>query len=103
VHKEDVARAWNVRCVLSTSPAPPSSCCPTRTASSLQLGRILVAIDDGSIAGHAQIISSELPDERELKSLAVAEHSQRRVIQRDRQSKRTNARRLPSPKSLISA
>ncbi len=48
----------------------------------LHLGRVLVAIEDGSIVGHLQIVESDTPNEIELKSLAVVEHRQRRGIGR---------------------
>jgi GNAT superfamily N-acetyltransferase len=48
----------------------------------LHLGRVLVAVDDGLIVGHLQIVESDTANEIELRSLAVVEHRQRRGIGR---------------------
>jgi GNAT superfamily N-acetyltransferase len=48
----------------------------------LHLGRVLVAVDDGLIVGHLQIVESDTANEIEPRSLAVVEHRQRRGIGR---------------------
>jgi GNAT superfamily N-acetyltransferase len=48
----------------------------------LHLGRVLVAIEDGAIVAHLQIIKSDSADEVELRSLAVIAHRRRRGIGR---------------------
>jgi len=48
----------------------------------LHLGRVLVAIDAGSIVAHLQVVESDIAKEVELRSLAVVEHRQRRGIGR---------------------
>jgi len=40
----------------------------------LHLGRVLVAIEEGSIVGHLQLIETDTDNEAELKSMAVVEH-----------------------------
>jgi ribosomal protein S18 acetylase RimI-like enzyme len=55
---------------------------PEQLAGYLQLGRVLVALEDGFPVGHLQIIESDPLVEVELKSLAVAEHRQGRGIGR---------------------
>jgi predicted N-acetyltransferase YhbS len=39
----------------------------------LHLGRVLVAVEDGSIVGHLQLIETDTAHETELKSMAVVE------------------------------
>ena len=46
------------------------------------LGRVLVAIEDGTVVGHAQLIPDARPGVLELKSLAVLEDRQSRGIGR---------------------
>jgi GNAT superfamily N-acetyltransferase len=48
----------------------------------LRLGRVLVAIEDRAIVGHAQLVESDATDEIELRSMAVVEHRRRRGIGR---------------------
>jgi N-acetylglutamate synthase-like GNAT family acetyltransferase len=48
----------------------------------LPLGRVLVASDEASIVGHAQIVECDTADELELRSLAVAKRCPRRGIGR---------------------
>ena len=55
---------------------------PEELASYLHLGRVLVAVDDGSVVAHLQLVESDTADELELKSLAVLEQHQRRGIGR---------------------
>jgi len=48
----------------------------------LHLGRVLVAVEDGSIVGHLQLIETDADNEAELKSIAVVEHRQRHGVGR---------------------
>ena len=48
----------------------------------LNLGRVLVAVEDGAIVGYLQLVACEKPDELELRSLAVVETRQRHGIGR---------------------
>ena len=48
----------------------------------LHLGRVLVAVEEGSIVGHLQIVDGHATAELELLSMAVAEHRQRQGIGR---------------------
>ena len=48
----------------------------------LDLGRVLVAIEEGTIVGHLQLVDGHDAAEAELQSMAVAEHRQRRGIGR---------------------
>jgi len=46
------------------------------------LGRVLVAVDDGSVVGHLQLVGSETAGEVELKSMAVVEHQRHNGVGR---------------------
>jgi GNAT superfamily N-acetyltransferase len=46
------------------------------------LGRVLVALEDGSLVGHLQLVESDDADEVELKSMAVVEHQRRNGVGR---------------------
>lgn len=48
----------------------------------LHLGRVLVAVEDGSIVGHLQLVDGRDSGEVELQSMAVAERRQRRGVGR---------------------
>src|SRR3954463_10487878 len=48
----------------------------------LHLGRVVVAVEDGSIVGHLQLIETDADNEAELKSIAVVEHRQRHGVGR---------------------
>jgi GNAT superfamily N-acetyltransferase len=47
-----------------------------------ELGRVLVAREDGTVLGHLQLVEGERPDQAEVKSLAVREAHQHRGIGR---------------------
>jgi ribosomal protein S18 acetylase RimI-like enzyme len=46
------------------------------------LGRVLVAVDDGAVIGHLQLVESDTAGEVELQSLAVVEHQRRSGVGR---------------------
>jgi GNAT superfamily N-acetyltransferase len=48
----------------------------------LHLGRVLVAVENGSIVGHLQIVDGHDAGELELQGMAVAEHRRRRGVGR---------------------
>jgi predicted N-acetyltransferase YhbS len=48
----------------------------------LHLGRVLVAVEDGAVVGHLQLIETDTANEAELKSMAVVDHRQGRGIGR---------------------
>jgi GNAT superfamily N-acetyltransferase len=55
---------------------------PEQLKTYLHLGRVLVALEEGSIVGHLQLVDSDTPGEVELKSMAVLHQRQRRGIGR---------------------
>jgi GNAT superfamily N-acetyltransferase len=50
---------------------------PEQLATYLHLGRVLVALEEGSIVGHLQVVDSDTPGEIEVKSMAVVHRRQR--------------------------
>jgi GNAT superfamily N-acetyltransferase len=48
----------------------------------LELGRVLVAVSEGAIVGHAQLLDCDTPGHIELRSLAIIDRLQRRGIGR---------------------
>lgn len=48
----------------------------------LHLGRVLVAVEDGDIVGHLQLLDGDTPEQVELRSLAVVQARRRRGIGR---------------------
>lgn len=55
---------------------------PERLDSSLGLGRVLVAVEQGITVGYVQLVGCETPGDIEMRSLAVAEGRQRKGIGR---------------------
>ena len=55
---------------------------PEQLETYLHLGRVLVALEEGSMVGHLQIVDSDTAGEIELKSMAVVDQRQRRGIGR---------------------
>ncbi len=39
----------------------------------IELGEVIVAVDDGSVVGHLQLVAGRSDDEREIKNMAVVE------------------------------
>jgi GNAT superfamily N-acetyltransferase len=55
---------------------------PEQLETYLHLGRVLVALEEGSMVGHLQVVHSTTAGEIELKSMAVVDERQRRGIGR---------------------
>ena len=55
---------------------------PEQLETYLHLGRVLVALEEGSMVGHLQVVDSETAGEIELKSMAVVDQRRRRGIGR---------------------
>jgi GNAT superfamily N-acetyltransferase len=55
---------------------------PEQLETYLHLGRVLVALDEGSMVGHLQVVDSETAGEIELKSMAVVDQRRRSGIGR---------------------
>jgi GNAT superfamily N-acetyltransferase len=55
---------------------------PEQLETYVHLGRVLVALEEGSIVGHLQVVDSDTVGEIELKSMAVVDRRQRRGIGR---------------------
>jgi GNAT superfamily N-acetyltransferase len=53
-----------------------------RLEASIDLGRVLVATDDGQIIALLQLVESDTADEVELRSMAVVDHRQRQGLGR---------------------